>query len=507
MAGDRTDYYPNPSRNDSNVHYCRLRNNNGAMLPLVGKLQMRLSVVGCGHLGAVHAACMAEIGHDVIGLDIDEDKISLLSSGKAWFHEPGLDEMLARNVAARRLRFTASVMEATGFARVHFLGVATPGQPDGSYDLSQIRTAIASLAQHLPERALIVGKSTVPPGTAASLQAYMADLFPSGDVDIAWNPEFLREGYAIRDTLMPDRIVIGAISDFAKSSLSEIYRPLTDVGVPLVFTDFATAELIKAAANAFLASKISFINAMADICAAVGADVRTLAAALGMDPRIGRSFLNAGIGYGGACLPKDVRGLAAFAHGAGQRNANELLTLVDAINSRRRECVVRMVSEVVTDAAGSSYPSGRPLAGKRIAVWGAAFKPGTDDIRDSPGLDVACRLHDLGAQVTVYDPMATGNALAAFPELTYTDSAIEAASDANVVVVVTAWPEFAEISPTAVGAVAASMTVVDACQGIITASWRGASWRVVSLTGDHDDQNDHGRSECIAAATTTADRQ
>jgi UDPglucose 6-dehydrogenase len=445
---------------------------------------MRLSVIGCGHLGAVHAACMAEIGHDVLGVDIDEGKIALLSSGTAWFYELGLDEMLARNIAAGKLRFTTSIAEAVEFANVHFLGVATPGRPDGTYDLSQVNEAMASLTQHVREPCLVVGESTVPPGTAASLLAIAADACKAELIDVCWNPEFLREGCAVQDTLMPNRIVVGVANDSAEATLREIYRPLTDAGIPLIVTGLATAELVKGAANAFLASKISFINAMADICAAVSGDVRTLANAIGLDPRIGGSFLTAGVGYGGACLPKDVRGLAAFAAQAGVRTASELLTVVDTINVSRRNQVVRLVEE----AAGVA-PIARPphtegsLCGKRVAVWGAAFKPDTDDVRDSPGLDLASRLHRLGAEVTLYDPMAMGNALTAAPELAYADSALIALDRADVLVVIAAWHEFAEISPVAAGAVAASMTVVDACQGIDIDAWQAAGWNVLSLTG------------------------
>ena len=426
--------------------------------------------------------------------------------GDRFVFTPGrTDAAVQTSNVFSRLRFTTNVKEASEFGRVHFVGVATPGLSDGSYDLSQVSAVLASLARHLSGPSLIVGKSTVPPGTAASLRTIAAELCPSGDIDVAWNPEFLREGCAVRDTLMPDRIVIGTVSDSAIAILREIYRALTDVGIPLIVTDFATAELVKGAANAFLATKISFINAMADICAAVGGDVRTLAEALGMDPRIGKSFLKAGIGYGGACIPKDVRGLAAFAHGVGQQNASELLMLVDAINSTRRERVVCIVSEAVTNASAPGDKLGRPLAGKRLTVWGAAFKPGTDDIRDSPSLDVACRLHGLGAQVTVYDPMATGNALAAFPELAYADSAVEAASGADVVLVLNAWPEFAEISPIAAGAAVASMTVVDACQGIDVAAWRGVGWKVVSLTAGHTSYPEDEQAECVAVGTTVGE--
>ena len=278
---------------------------------------MKLSVVGCGHLGTVHAACMAELGHDVLGLDVDDRKVAWLNSGKAWFYEPGLDEMLARHVAVGRLRFTTSFGEAAGSADVHFLGVATPGLADGAYDLSQVNEAVASLARHFHGPALIVGKSTVPPGTAASLSAAAVSASRAGTVDVAWNPEFLREGRAIQDTLRPDRIVIGVTSGAAETVLREVYRPLIDADTPVVVTDLATAEVVKVAANAFLASRITFINAMADICAAVNGDVVALAEALGLDPRIGPHFLQAGIGYGGGCIPKDVRGLAAFADEAG----------------------------------------------------------------------------------------------------------------------------------------------------------------------------------------------
>lgn len=443
---------------------------------------MRLSVIGCGHLGAVHAACMADIGHEVLGVDIDEAKTEMLNSGKAWFREPGLDEMLSRNVAAGRLRFTTSFAEAANFGSAHFLGLATPGLPAGTYDLSQLRMAVAELAQHITVPAVIIGKSTVPPGTTASLRAIAAEICGHG-VDFAWNPEFLREGCAIQDTLRPDRIVIGAVGDAAEAVLRDIYRPLTDAGTPLVVTDFATAELVKGAANAFLAMKISFINSMADICRVVGGDARALAEALGMDPRIGKGFLNPGIGYGGGCLPKDLRGLAAFADQTGVHKTSELLSVVDKFNTARRADVVRMVAEAVAGVpAPAPSPAGRLLAGKRIAVWGAAFKPGTDDVRDSPGLDIAGRLHDLGAHVTVYDPLAVGNALEVSPQLTYADSATEAARDADAVVVATGWPEFADISPFAINAAGASVTVVDACQGIDSSTWRGAGWKVLSLT-------------------------
>jgi UDPglucose 6-dehydrogenase len=441
-----------------------------------GSLTVQITVIGCGHLGATHAACMAAIGHEVVGVDIDEGKIRLLNSGRAWFHEPGLDEMLAEHVRSGRLRFTTSFAEAGAFADAHFIGVATPGLPDGSYDLSQLRAALLALAPHLGGDALVIGKSTVPPGTAVGMQATLDRLRPRREhgwhAEVAWNPEFLREACAVADTLRPDRIVVGVASNRAAEIVREIYRPITQAGIPLVVTDLATAELVKGAANAFLATKISFINAMADICATTGGDAGALARSLGLDPRIGPACLRAGTGYGGACLPKDVRGLGAFARSIGARHAASLLTVVDAINSARA-C---QVLDLVRAAAGE-------IAGQRIAVWGAAFKPGTDDVRDSTALKIADGLREHGAQVTVYDPMASGNALVAVPELRYADSALAAVAGAHALVVVTPWPEFARAAPAEAAALAGRAIVVDACQGIDLPSWQAAGWQTASLVG------------------------
>jgi len=434
---------------------------------------MKLTVIGCGHLGATHAACMAEIGHDVLGVDIDQDKIDLLNAGRAWFSEPGLDEMLARHAQSGKLRFTTSFAEAAAFGTVQFLGVGTPDLPDGEgYDLSQVFGAAAALAPHLTGPVLIIGKSTVPPGTASRLAAELNAAAPaSGAIEVAWNPEFLREGHAVADTLHPDRIVVGAPSLAAEATTREIYRPLTEAGVPLIVTDEVTAELVKGAANSFLAAKVSFINAMSDICAATGADVATLADALGMDNRIGRAFLTAGLGYGGGCLPKDVRGLRAFAASTGAQGASavSLLTVLDEINSARRQQVVDLVRTLLGE-----------LPGKRIALWGAAFKPGTDDVRDSPGLDVADRLCRLGAEVVVYDPQATGNALVAFPHLGFADSAAAAAREADAVLVVTGWPEFAAIDPAETTAAVRELLLIDACQAVDPMRWRAMGWTVAA---------------------------
>ncbi len=435
---------------------------------------MRITVIGCGHLGATYATCLASIGHEVIGVDIDDGKVSLLNSGRGWFHEPDLDPMLAENIKARRLRFTSDFAEAGKFANVHFLGVSTPGTEDGSYDLSPLCAAVSSLVPHLRGECLVIGKSTVAPGTAARLQAMIEGMLEEGQgrVEVVWNPEFLREGRAVEDTLRPDRIVVGALSAGAVETMKEVYRPLTDAGVSLVVTDLVTSELAKGAANAFLATKISFINAMADICAATGSDIVDLAYTLGLDPRIGKAHLSAGIGYGGACLPKDIRSLAAFADQVGARNASLLLSAVEKVNASRIGQVVGLVREI-----------GSGITGKRVAIWGAAFKPGTDDVRDSAGLRVAERLRSLEATVTVYDPFGRGNALVAYPELSYADAAINAAANADVIVVVTAWPEFARLDPAEVAEVVRNKAVVDACQGLSISLWRDAGWRVSSLTG------------------------
>jgi UDPglucose 6-dehydrogenase len=410
---------------------------------------------------------MAEIGHEVLGVDVDEDKVRLLSTGRAWFSEPGLDEMLTRHTSSGALKFTTSFAEAAAFGAVHFLGVGTPGLPGGGYDLSQVTAAAAALAPHLPGPALIIGKSTVPPGTTASLTARLAATAPG--TEVAWNPEFLREAHALADTLRPDRIIAGVPSPAAGALIRDIYRPLTDAGVPLIITDPATAELAKGAANAFLAAKVSFINAMADVCAGTGADVTVLADALGMDPRIGRAFLTAGLGYGGGCLPKDVRGLAAFAATVNASSAASLLTVIDAVNTGRRQ----HAADLVAALAG-------PLPGKRIALWGAAFKPGTDDVRDSPGLDVADRLAKDGARIIVHDPQATPNALVEYPHLGYADTALAAARHADAILITTAWPEFTTIDPAAAAATARNHLLIDACQAVNPAPWRTAGWTVAT---------------------------
>jgi len=434
---------------------------------------LRITVIGAGHLGATHAAGMAEIGHDVIGVDIDPLKVDTLSEGRGWFHEPELDELLARNLATGRLRFTTDFKHAAAHGQVHFLAVGTPSGPDGSYDLSQVTSAVHELAPHLHQPCLIVGKSTVSPGTARVLEALARTLAPAGDgVEVAWNPEFLREGTAVADTLTPDRIVVGADSSEAERMLRELYAPITrSHGCPLLVTDRITAEMVKATANAYLATRISFVNAVAEICDAVGANVAHLAEAIGHDARIGHHYLAPGLGFGGGCLPKDLHAFTQQAVAGNISPAVALLRSVDSVNQYMRQRAI----DLVRLALGGS------LTGRRIAVWGAAFKAGTDDVRDSPALDVAQRLHQAGALVTVYDPQAVPQAEKAAPELAYAHTALDAAQDAHLVLVATGWPEFSAVDPYAVAERAGRLSVLDARGVITTSRWEAAGWNVLGL--------------------------
>jgi UDPglucose 6-dehydrogenase len=441
----------------------------------------RVTVLGTGYLGATHAACMAELGYEVLGMDVDAGKIAALSAGTVPFYEPGLAELLAKHVASGRLRFTTSYEEVAAFGSedraetVHFICVNTP-QRKGEYaaDLRFVESVADGLAPHLDAPALIVGKSTVPAGTAVRLAERFAALAPAGDgVEVAWNPEFLREGYAVKDTLRPDRLVFGVASARAEETLRAIYAPLLAQGVPLVVTDLATAELVKNAANAFLSTKISFINAMAEVCEAAGGDVMRLAEALSHDSRIGGRFLVPGLGFGGGCLPKDIRAFMARAGELGADQALAFLKEVDAINMRRR---TRMVDLAREQCDGS-------FLGKRIAVWGAAFKPDSDDVRDSPALNVAASILLQGGEVTVYDPKANDNAAKLFPTLAYADSALEAAAGAHLILHLTEWAEFRELDPEAV-AVDARVTqrrIVDGRNALDVGRWRGAGWTYRAL--------------------------
>jgi UDPglucose 6-dehydrogenase len=429
----------------------------------------RLTVLGTGYLGMTHAACMASEGFEVLGLDVDEAKVARLNAGQAPIFEPGLDELLREGLASGRLAFTSSYAEAAAFGDVHFVCVGTPQRRDGhSADLSQVEACLGALAPGLTRPCLVVGKSTVPAGTAALLAERVASLAPAGAAaEVCWNPEFLREGHGVQDTLSPDRIVIGVGSARAERVLRQVYAPQIAAGIEFIVTDLATAELAKVAANAFLATKISFINAVAEVCDAANADVTILSRILGADPRIGHSFLRPGLGFGGGCLPKDVRAFLARAAELGAGDALAFLREVDAINLGRRTGMVNLACEV----AGGS------VAGKSVCVLGAAFKPGSDDVRDSPALDVAQILHGLGAEVTVHDPQALENARRARPELKYADTVLDAAAGADLVLLLTDWPEYATIDPAELASVTAARHIVDGRYHLDPAAWRSAGWQ------------------------------
>ncbi|MET1042747.1 MAG: UDP-glucose/GDP-mannose dehydrogenase family protein [Microbacteriaceae bacterium] len=424
---------------------------------------MKISVIGCGYLGAVHAASMAKLGHDVVGVDVDAEKVASLSIGEAPFFEPDLPELLLE--AGERLRFTTDMAEAAE-ASVHFIAVGTPQQQgSNAADLRYVDAAIESLLEYLKPGDLVVGKSTVPVGTAARL----AERVETTGARLAWNPEFLREGYAIKDTLTPDRLVYGVRpggDDDAVAALDAIYATALAANTPRIVTDYATAELVKVSANAFLATKISFINAMSEIAEVTGADVTQLADAIGLDDRIGRKFLNAGLGFGGGCLPKDIRGFMARAEELGVDQALSFLSEVDSINLRRRSRMVDLTREVV----------GGSLAGKHIAVLGLAFKPDSDDVRDSPALDVATRLVDEGAIVTATDPQAIETARRRNPDLTYVASPGEAAAGADAVVVLTEWRQYKDLDPVTFAESVSVRAIVDGRNCLDPERWREAGW-------------------------------
>jgi UDPglucose 6-dehydrogenase len=431
-------------------------------------------VIGTGYLGAVHSACLAELGFEVLGLDRDPERVAALARGEPPFYEPGLADLLHRHtVGTGRLRFTTSYAEVAEVGDVHFLCVGTPQrEADYAADLSHLDAAVAALAPLLHRPCLVVGKSTVPVGTARRIASVLTASAPAGgEVGLVWNPEFLREGHALQDTLRPDRLVVGVGAPDADRVLREVYASLIADGVPLLVTDLETAELAKTAANAFLATKISFINAMAEICEATGADVTLLADVLGHDPRIGRSFLSAGLGFGGGCLPKDLRGFLARAQELGVDSAGALLREVEAINQRQRSRTVALAREQL----------GGEVSGCRIAVLGAAFKPGSDDIRDSPALTVAAELHRQGARVLVYDPQAVPNARRLFPALEYAHSAVEACADADLVLHLTDWPEFCELDPHDLSGLVAQRRILDARNALDPQRWLAAGWAYRAL--------------------------
>jgi len=432
---------------------------------------MKISVIGLGYLGAVHAAAMAKLGHDVIGLDADATRVSVLSGGQAPFFEPGLPELLDEALSTGRLRFSTDYADVEG-ATVHFVCVGTPQKrEENAADLRFIDAAFAELLTHLADGDVVVGKSTVPVGTAERLAEEMVATAPGAA--LVWNPEFLREGLAVQDTLHPDRLVYGlaAGDETSETVLNEVYATPLSEGIPLVVTDYATAQLVKVAANSFLATKISFINAMAELCETTGADVTQLADAIGHDVRIGRKFLNAGLGFGGGCLPKDIRAFMARAGELGADQALAFLREVDSINMRRR---VRMV-DLAREVCGGS------IVGRKVAVLGAAFKPNSDDVRDSPALSVAAQMQLQGAEVVVTDPQAIANAEAKYPDLTYVSSAEEAAADAELVLLLTEWAEYVQLDPRALGKVVAEPRILDGRNVLDPAAWRDAGWTYRAL--------------------------
>jgi UDPglucose 6-dehydrogenase len=454
--------------------------------PPSGASRPQLTFLGTGYLGATYAICYAELGYDVLGFDPDIDKIEKLTRGEVPFHEPGLDELLRKNLAAGRLRFSTSYQETADFGDVHFVCVGSPQRANGmGADLSYVETCVTNLAPLLTRKALIVGKSTVPVGTAEWVEQLVAKhTRPELGIEVAWSPEFLQEGFAVDDVMRPNRIVVATKTDWANSLLHAAHKGVFDLAavedreVPVVATDFATAELVKHAANAFLATKISFMNAMAEVCEASGGDVTALSRALGHDPRIGNRFLQSGVGFGGGCLPKDIRAFQARAQELGAGEALRFLHEVDLINLRRRQRVLNLAADLLGRKIG---PAGPDLSGAKIAVLGATFKPNTDDVRDAPSLAVAGMLARAGANVRVYDPQGMENAARALPEVTYAKTMAEAATGAELVCVLTEWAEFRNADPVALGELAAAKNIIDGRNCLDVPIWKSAGWTVRAL--------------------------
>ena len=432
----------------------------------------RISVIGTGYLGVTHAACMASLGHDVVALDVDESKVASLAAGKVPFHEPGLPELLQESLSAGKIHFTTNWANVASQADVHFLCVGTPQSPESpAADLSQIQSAVRSLAPLLTKPCLVVGKSTVPVGTAKWISEYLVANSPAGqDVHLVWNPEFLREGFAVEDTLHPDRIVLGIKHEVDVAVLTDIYASALVGNTPLVVTDYATAELVKVAANAFLATKISFINAFAYLADEVGADVGTLADAIGHDTRIGRRFLNAGIGFGGGCLPKDIRALRARADELGLSEHFEFLKNVDDVNKSRRDYVV----ELATRNLGS-------ISGKTIAILGAAFKPDSDDIRDSPALDIALMLSAGGANVRLHDPVALQQVRTRNLPILAIDNVEDVFDGADLVLHLTEWKVYRELNPQVIADKVNQKRLIDGRNCLDLDLWKNAGWQITYL--------------------------
>jgi UDPglucose 6-dehydrogenase len=421
-------------------------------------MTLTLSVVGCGYLGATHAACMSSLGFTVVGVDTDPEKVALLQSGKLPFYEPGLDTLLEQEMKTGRLSFTTD-FSAVKDADVHFVCVGTPQSKDGlAADLTYVKSAVAAIAPHLKEGSLVVGKSTVPAKSAPQ-------------ADLAWNPEFLREGFAVEDTLTPNRLVVGVANDRAEEILREVYEPVIALGTPWIRADLPTSELVKVAANSFLATKISFINAMAEVCEAAGGDVTVLAKAIGYDPRIGNRFLQAGIGFGGGCLPKDIRAFMARAEELGAKQALEFLREIDAINLRARQRVIDVVRGELSE----------DLTKYKIAVLGATFKPDSDDVRDSPALDIAAQLQAAGAIVVVHDPQGIEPARKRFPNLQYQEVVTDALKDADLILHLTEWKEYRQIDPAAIASLVKSKIIIDGRNMLDRTMWRNAGWKFHAL--------------------------
>ena len=432
-------------------------------------MALKLSVIGTGYLGATHAACMASSGFEVIGFDTESSKVDLLSKGKVPFYEPDLEELLAEQIKAKRLTFTNKVEDLSD-ADVHFICVGTPQVKNGNAaDLTYVNSALESIAKHVKPGGLVVGKSTVPVGTATKLRNRLLELNPKADLD--WNPEFLREGFAVEDTLRPNRLVIGVVTDSAENILKEVYAVNLKENTPWVRADLPTAELVKVAANSFLATKISFINAMAEVCEASGGDVTVLAKAIGYDPRIGSRFLQAGIGFGGGCLPKDIRAFMARAEELGASQAVEFLKEIDAINLRARQRIIELVRKDLSD----------DLVGKKVAVLGAAFKPDSDDVRDSPALDISAQIQAAGAHVTVHDPKAISNAQKRFPGLTFAEDINSTLKDAELVLHLTEWKIYRDIDPAQIKKLVKSAIMIDGRNALDRDLWRAAGWKFRAL--------------------------
>ena len=438
-------------------------------------MTLKISVIGTGYLGATHAACMASLGFEVIGFDTEASKIALLSKGKVPFYEPELEELLSDQIKSGRLTFTNNVADLAN-ADVHFICVGTPQIKNGNAaDLTYVNSALESIAKYVKPGGLVVGKSTVPVGTATKLRNRLLELNPKAD--LAWNPEFLREGFAVEDTLRPNRLVVGVVKDSAEEILKEVYATNLKDKTPWVRADLPTAELVKVAANSFLATKISFINAMAEICEAAGGDVTVLAKAIGYDPRIGSRFLQAGIGFGGGCLPKDIRAFMARAEELGASQAVEFLKEIDAINLRARQRIIELVRKDLSD----------DLQSKKVAILGAAFKPDSDDVRDSPALDIAAQIQAAGATVTVHDPKAIANAQKRFPALNFADDVNTTLKDAEIVLHLTEWKIYREIDPTKVKSIVKNPIVIDGRNALDRGLWQSAGWKFRALgRGDNE---------------------